>query len=350
MTINESHLSKEDECVPETTEEQAKMLQEAWTLLPRLFDIWDTDESGELDKTELLTGVEQFCEIAGLDFDSRCVASTFSEVDHNNDRVLDRREFSVFISRFADSVGVPLDAFAYIAAEQLADVAMYPDSIPQQEPQPTKTPTWRRNSTCSTEQVHAKVQRSKNWAELKYTSETIHSSTPSSWETLRLGLAMRNFRSAEVEGKSSATIDLWFSIQQALLKKKQAEADAAKAASSAVTKASTISPRLGFLATLEAVRRKGEMTLKKTGTIPERNFDTKRRPSCGGSRWGRFSVDNGSHDSTSLSQLTVADESEYGEQTLLSVSQLENFQPYEYEMESVEARPYTYRYDVDVQL
>lgn len=309
-------------------EQEARKLEEAWIMMPRLFDIWDVDASGELDRNELLTGVEKFCDAAGLDFDSRRVVSILSEVDDNSDCVLDRREFSIFLARFAESVNVPLDDFAFAVAEQLADIAM--EIVPQEErvqqrQVSPKRSLWNRDATKTKAAAKAQQQQQlalaqKSWTQLKFKSEALYNSKPSAWERLRLGLAMRNFRTAEQKRKTSATIDLWFSIQKALVMKKR-KTDAAKEASMLEDAGSKTNPR-GFIGALDAIRRKGQSTM---------NADqASRRPTTEPGNWikDRFLVNKRGSLSSSSDNVTLLEDQDYDEEHLLSISQLENFRPY----------------------
>eukprot|EP00545_Synedropsis_sp_CCMP1620_P011999 CAMPEP_0119009724 /NCGR_PEP_ID=MMETSP1176-20130426/4560_1 /TAXON_ID=265551 /ORGANISM="Synedropsis recta cf, Strain CCMP1620" /LENGTH=355 /DNA_ID=CAMNT_0006962293 /DNA_START=98 /DNA_END=1165 /DNA_ORIENTATION=- len=340
-----SRRCDEEEISPQCLEGQVMKQQEAWTVMPHLFDIWDVNESGGLDKNELLAGIAQFCDVAGLDFDSRRVVSIFGEVDANGDCVLDRREFSVFISRFADSIDVPLDDFAFVVAEQLVNIVMKPHPVQQHDTPPGGNQSTRKGgSNIKNTSTQVVDQRRESWAELKFTSEALHTiSTLSPWERLRLGLAMHKYRAAGQNMRTSATIDLWFSMQQVLvLKERKAEAHAAKEAS--IVETQTDSPPRGFVASMAAIRRKGEAAMDKPSNSPvrRRSLDSQWIKEC-------FLVRRrGSTSSDCDDQHTLLDEHQCDEDQLLSVSELENFQPNAYDTGS--EVPPQHAYDMDTHI
>lgn len=90
-----------------------------WSLMPRLFDVWDFDESGTIDREELLYGVNEYCKLKKAKFsDDECIA-LMNDVDVNHDHVLDRREFSIFLAKFSCAVNADLDDVVYFMLEIL---------------------------------------------------------------------------------------------------------------------------------------------------------------------------------------------------------------------------------------
>lgn len=169
--------------------EETVKLEEAWAMLPHLFNTWDTDQSGKLDKGDLLGGVERFCDSTEADFDSRMVLRLFEEVDTNSNSVLDTREFAVFIARFGETMGISLDALV----DQLAEIAV--QQVPPQNKTTTQARPTRRMSLLP--KRTSKCEESSTaptWAQLKEASEELYASKPSSVEKLRISLAVRKSR------------------------------------------------------------------------------------------------------------------------------------------------------------
>lgn len=92
-----------------------------WSLLPKLFEAWDFDESGSIDRTELLLGLDRYVSTKDIDFDVKKVIHMFHEVDINHDNSLDDREFAVFIRKFTDSYDIHMDDFAEFLLKDLEE-------------------------------------------------------------------------------------------------------------------------------------------------------------------------------------------------------------------------------------
>jgi hypothetical protein len=88
-------------------------------MLPRLFMIWDEDGNGFLDEGELFAGLGRYCTARSISIDRKAVLKILSEVDDNDDRLLDTREFAIFFARFAELVDCCISDLATFMIEQL---------------------------------------------------------------------------------------------------------------------------------------------------------------------------------------------------------------------------------------
>mmetsp|Transcript_37984 Transcript_37984/g.83283 ORF Transcript_37984/g.83283 Transcript_37984/m.83283 type:complete len:214 (-) Transcript_37984:124-765(-) len=90
----------------------ARTMNEAlrgWDNMERLFEQWDTDGDGTIDRRELGIGMSMFrnshkCALTPVEY-----LKIMDEVDDNGDGVLDPREFSAYLARFALAAGVKLE-------------------------------------------------------------------------------------------------------------------------------------------------------------------------------------------------------------------------------------------------
>lgn len=94
---------------------------DGWSLLPLLFDAWDMDGNGFVDLRELLSGLRRYCRSKNLLLNRQRVVEIVLLVDSNRDRQLDLREFSVFMARFAATMGAPLLDLTHSIMAQLTE-------------------------------------------------------------------------------------------------------------------------------------------------------------------------------------------------------------------------------------
>lgn len=90
-----------------------------WSLMPRLFKVWDFDESGSIDREELLYGINEYCKLNNVVFTEEECMGLMDEVDDNKDGVLDKREFSFFLANFSVKIKKDLDDIVYFMLEIL---------------------------------------------------------------------------------------------------------------------------------------------------------------------------------------------------------------------------------------
>lgn len=124
-TITDDKQQELEERGTSSQSRRTKMDQtyDGWSMLPSLFDIWDLDGDGSLSVEEVNIAVANYCElrISSFQVTQKDIGLIFQEVDLNDDGHLDRREFSLFFSRFADSIDACIFDLAYFMIEQLAD-------------------------------------------------------------------------------------------------------------------------------------------------------------------------------------------------------------------------------------
>ena len=80
-----------------------------WDNMERLFQQWDTDLDGTIDRRELGIGMSLFrnkheCALTPVEY-----LKIMDEVDDNGDGRLDPREFSAYLARFALAAGIKLE-------------------------------------------------------------------------------------------------------------------------------------------------------------------------------------------------------------------------------------------------
>jgi hypothetical protein len=90
------------------------------SMLPRLFELWDDDNSGTICKKELFAGLRSFCKEKRIELDWDHCRWLFSDVDTDNSGDLDLREFSLFVSKVAHGIGSSEESFAYFMVERLS--------------------------------------------------------------------------------------------------------------------------------------------------------------------------------------------------------------------------------------
>ena len=100
-------------------EHNGKSVFIGWSLLPRLFEIWDFDESGFIDRKELLFGIKEYCTVKNITYNEQKLFVIMDEVDTNHDNQLDMHEFSLFLFKFVELVGSPFDDVIYYLLEIL---------------------------------------------------------------------------------------------------------------------------------------------------------------------------------------------------------------------------------------
>eukprot|EP00541_Cyclophora_tenuis_P014995 CAMPEP_0116565534 /NCGR_PEP_ID=MMETSP0397-20121206/13952_1 /TAXON_ID=216820 /ORGANISM="Cyclophora tenuis, Strain ECT3854" /LENGTH=173 /DNA_ID=CAMNT_0004092319 /DNA_START=34 /DNA_END=555 /DNA_ORIENTATION=+ len=93
---------------------------DGWTMLPKLFKVWDLDGNGFIDQRELFVGLGRYCRKNNVALERQKILNILMLVDINHDHRLDEREFSIFLARFADSMNIPLFDLCYAIMEQLA--------------------------------------------------------------------------------------------------------------------------------------------------------------------------------------------------------------------------------------
>jgi hypothetical protein len=90
-----------------------------WSMMPRLFEIWDFDDSGSIDREELLFGINEYCVRNSVTVPKNEIMRMMDEVDTNHDSQLDVHEFSVFLHKFVEYIECPLDDATYFLLEIL---------------------------------------------------------------------------------------------------------------------------------------------------------------------------------------------------------------------------------------
>lgn len=80
----------------------------AFKHLPELFSTFDTDESGSLDRAELMQVMQRLILVESLTVTQGEILDIFAEVDDGNEE-LDIREFSCFLLKFSELSMLPLD-------------------------------------------------------------------------------------------------------------------------------------------------------------------------------------------------------------------------------------------------
>jgi hypothetical protein len=92
-------------------------LQDAWKMLQQLFALMDEDHSGGIDPYELLAALRKYASAKHSTLETRTCMKILQEVDGNQDRLLDLREFAMFISRYSNAVGVPILELVFFMVE-----------------------------------------------------------------------------------------------------------------------------------------------------------------------------------------------------------------------------------------
>jgi Ca2+-binding EF-hand superfamily protein len=90
---------------------------DGWSLMPALFELMDVNNSGSLDREEILLGLRLYCNSKRIVPNDQEILRIFSDVDLNNDYVLDAREFSVFMAKFCNSISVRMEEVASFILE-----------------------------------------------------------------------------------------------------------------------------------------------------------------------------------------------------------------------------------------
>ena len=88
-----------------------------WMMMNVIFDIWDFDGNHAIDRQELFAGLGRFCKAKGIPLRYNVIDSLFDEVNDNQDSELDQREFSVFLSRYAEASAISLNDLAFFMVQ-----------------------------------------------------------------------------------------------------------------------------------------------------------------------------------------------------------------------------------------
>jgi hypothetical protein len=89
-----------------------------WMMMLVIFDIWDFDGNHAIDRQELFAGLGRFCKVKGIPLRYNVIDSIYDEVNDNEDSELDQREFSVFLSKYAEASGISLNDLAFFMVQQ----------------------------------------------------------------------------------------------------------------------------------------------------------------------------------------------------------------------------------------
>jgi len=96
--------------------------EKGWRDMPKLFEVWDGDKSGSLDRVEIAIGIQNFltksegCEVTLI----QCL-QIMDEVDDDGNRELCQMEFSAFLSKFASASGIPLGTLTSFLLEEVGN-------------------------------------------------------------------------------------------------------------------------------------------------------------------------------------------------------------------------------------
>lgn len=85
--------------------------------MPLLFDEFDADSSGSIERNELVEGIGKLIHDGGLNVDLAIVYEIMDEVDTDGNGSLDRREFGFFLSHFAVKANLSLDEVTFYLME-----------------------------------------------------------------------------------------------------------------------------------------------------------------------------------------------------------------------------------------
>ena len=86
---------------------------EGWKMMPYLFNVFDADNYGSIDRNELVENMGLLVKELGLDMTLPDVWEIFSEVDKNDSQDLDRHEFGYFLSEFAKRGNVTVEEVTF---------------------------------------------------------------------------------------------------------------------------------------------------------------------------------------------------------------------------------------------
>lgn len=100
--------------------DDSKGAREGWSMMNGLFDTWDVDNSGSIDRHELSSGMGRLIRENGLDehITGDDVLRIMREVDLDDDEHLDRREFACFLSRLSVAADISLDGITHALMAQ----------------------------------------------------------------------------------------------------------------------------------------------------------------------------------------------------------------------------------------
>jgi len=95
---------------------------------PVLFDDWDLDQSGTINRQELLFCLEAFCKIQNVPFPRRVCFEILEKVDVSHDDRLDPQEWTNFLAEFSRAVDVSLFGFVYFMMDFLSEREEWDDA------------------------------------------------------------------------------------------------------------------------------------------------------------------------------------------------------------------------------
>jgi len=86
---------------------------EGWKMMPLLFQQFDDNQDGTIDRHEVVEHMEILVQELGLDITVNDIWTIFDSVDENHSHVLDRREFGFFLSAFAKQCNVAVEEITH---------------------------------------------------------------------------------------------------------------------------------------------------------------------------------------------------------------------------------------------
>lgn len=92
-----------------------------WSQLPSLFEEWDFNKDGAIDRDELLFGVRAFCRKYKVSYSEAVGQQLMEAADSNHDGKFDIAELREFLSLFARSVHVSVFDVIYFMQDLLDD-------------------------------------------------------------------------------------------------------------------------------------------------------------------------------------------------------------------------------------
>lgn len=96
-------------------------VQDAWTMIPRLFAIMDEDVSHTVDTFELMAALKRFADARHVEMDRRRCMDVIKSVDENHDHQMDLREFTEFITQYSKDIDIPIFDVVYFMVELMGE-------------------------------------------------------------------------------------------------------------------------------------------------------------------------------------------------------------------------------------
>jgi chemotaxis protein histidine kinase CheA len=160
-------------------------------------------------------GVEEYCDAREIVFDSRIINELWAQVDDNEDGVLDLHEFSVFLARYCDAVGVALDDMAMVVFSQLSQGMEKEEQEGEVEEKPESP--WAMLASLTGRRHSKRV----SWANLKVESEKIERNPQVSiWDSIKVNFNMNHVEKAKEMGdhdeKNTAVDNLWHKLNESM--------------------------------------------------------------------------------------------------------------------------------------